>query len=158
LNDGGEHKDKLWDIYYVVNNRSSDFDWHRCLDVVESNRRQWILCAIAITHRYLGLEITDLPFRNEMRDVPGWIDRCLAREWKRSEKLEPILGSTYDKRLLMRQVLRRIPPNPIRATIEANGDLYGRRRSLYQLQVFTRRSAPFFKNSIAMLSRWLKGT
>ena len=28
LMDGGAKRDKLWDIYYAVNNRSKDFDWN----------------------------------------------------------------------------------------------------------------------------------
>jgi hypothetical protein len=149
LIDGGGYKDKLWDIYFAVENRSKDFDWNRCLDVVDGNRKRWIVCAIALAHRYLELEISDLPFADDLRKIPGWITNCLEREW-RMERLEPVVTSVHDKKLLFRQITRRIPPNPIRATIEANGDLYGSRRWWYQAVVVGRRLGPLLRQIISL--------
>lgn len=157
LIDGGGYKDKLWDIYYAVANRSADFDWDRCLNVVSSIRRGWIICAIALAHKYLGLDVAELPFSKELEHVPGWITRCVEREWARNEKLEPILASTHDKRLLLHQVSRRIPPNPIRATIEAEGDLYGKRRLIYQAKVIGRRAFPFARDTLAFAKLKARG-
>jgi hypothetical protein len=146
LIDGGRYKDKLWDIYYAVERRPDNFDWGRCLDTVSQNRRRWIICVLAIAHEYLGLAIDDLPFAGELQDVPRWVRRSIEREWNRPDDLNPVLASTHDKGLLLRQVLRRLPPNPIRATIESDGDLYGSRRWFYQMAVIGRRAGPFIKD------------
>lgn len=157
LVDGGSYKDKLWDIYYAVKNRSADFDWDRCLNVVSPIRRGWVICAIALAHKYLQLDVSDLPFSNKLENIPRWITRCVEREWTRGEKLEPILASTHNKRLLLHQITRRIPPNPIRSTIEAEGDLYGNRRLIYQAQVIGRRALPFTRDTLAFAKLKLRG-
>lgn len=146
LIDGGEYKDKLWDVYYAVENRPEAFDWSRCLDVVDNNRKRWIIGAIALARHYLGLEVDDLPFADDLKEIPKWITSCVEREWRR-ERLEPVLTSVHDKGLLFRQIMRRMPPNPIRATIEANGDLYGSRRWWYQAAVIGRRLGPFLRQT-----------
>jgi hypothetical protein len=147
LIDGGRFRDKLWDIYYAVENRKPDFDWNRCLEIVPAHRRRWVLCTVALAHRYFGLGVSGLPFAAELAIVPPWVIKCIEREWRQTERLEPILSSTRDKRLLLHQLLRRMPPNPIRATIEANGDLYGRRRWWYQVGVIGHRAGPFMKDT-----------
>jgi hypothetical protein len=157
LIDGGGYKDKLWDIYYAVQNRSADFDWERCLNVVSPIRRGWVICAIALAHKYLDLDISDLPFLDELEEIPTWITRCVEKEWARNERLEPILTSTHDKQLLLHQIVRRIPPNPIRSTIEAEGDLYGKRRWVYQAQVVGRRALPFARDTIAFAKMKIRG-
>lgn len=157
LNDGGGHKDKLWDIYYAVANRPPDFDWQRCLDTVSQNRRRWIICAIGLANRYLGLEIDDLSFAGEAKTIPKWVFRCIEREWNREGRLEPVLTTVHDKRLLFQQILRRLPPNPIRATIEADGDLYDHRRAWYQMRVLARRTGPFLRGSLAFAMTILRG-
>lgn len=156
LLDGGRFKDKLWDIYYAVRNRADDFDWTRCLEIVEPHRRRWVICAIAAAHKYLDLPINDLPFAREANTIPKWIARSIELEWKRAEDLEPVLASVHDKKLLARQIFRRLPPNPIRATIEANGDLYGPWRWWYQFMVLVRRSIPFARDCVRFISQKLK--
>ena len=146
LLDGGRYRDKLWDIYYAVENRGEGFNWKRCLEIVQPHRRRWVICAIAAAHKYLDLNIGDLPFAQGARTLPAWIARCIEVEWKRADDLEPVLASVHDKKLLARQIFRRIPPNPIRATIEGNGDLYGSWRWWYQIMVLFRRSMPFARD------------
>lgn len=148
LVDGGQYRDKLWDIYYAVDRRHADFDWSRCLDRVEPHRRRWVICVIGLAHRYLGLGIDDLQFADEARDLPRWLTKCVEREWHRSGRLEPVLSSTRDVTLFLNQVRRRLPPNPIRCTIEENGDLYGGWRWWYQLKVLTRRSIQFVRDLV----------
>jgi len=157
LIDGGRFKDKLWDIYYAVENRNSNFDWSRCLDVVSPIRRRWVTCAIGIAHIYLGLDIGGLPFEAEAIKIPKWIKRCIENEWKQSYNFEPILTSTHDMRLFAHQIFRRIPPNPIRATIESEGDLYSNRRPIYQAKVFARRLGPFLQDSLHLMKVKMRG-
>jgi hypothetical protein len=138
LTDGGAHKDKLWDIYYAVHNRAPDFDWERCLGTVSDRRRRWVLYTIGIANRYLGLEIDDLPFAEKARNFPIWMIKVLEKEWRRHEFLQPVTSFLRQPSALLSQLARRVPPNPIRATIEMEGDLGGSRRPLYQFASMVR--------------------
>jgi len=156
LNDGGANRDRLWDIYYLITNRPDSFDWSRCLDVVSPRRRRWIICTIGLTHKYLGLNISDLPFRDEVKQIPEWVIRCVEREWKRGGHIQPLLGSFGSLRLFFDQVSRRLPPNPLRAVIEGEGDLDRRFRFDYQVRVLLRRAIPFFENTGDFFARRLR--
>ena len=153
LVDGGAYREKLWDIYYAVARRKSDFDWPTCLDSVKPHRRRWVITAIAIANRYLGLDIDDLPFVDEIESVPKWIYRSIESEWARDIPLEPILAAAHDRALLADQIVRRMPPNPIRATIECEGELFSDRRSWYQLKVIAKRLGPFIADTWTYLRR-----
>ena len=118
LTDGGQYKDRLWDIYYAIENRPPDFDWHLLLETVSETRRNWIITAIAVTKKYLGLRTTQLPFDNELNSYPAWIDKTLAREWASEVRLRSLDTSMNDPKQFWEQVRKRIPPNPIQATIE----------------------------------------
>ena len=133
LTDGGAHKLRLWDIYYAVANRPADFDWERCLETIPVNRRRWIITSIGIAHAYLGLDIEDLPFQDEARSVPRWIIKCIESEWKSDVRLEPVIMHLRSPSSLLKQVRKRIPPNPIRATIEMEGRIEARTRIFYQI-------------------------
>lgn len=133
LNDGGAYKYRLADIYYAVTNRSADFDWARCLDTIPENRRRWILATIGITHRYFDLNIDDLPFREEAKDIPQWMIECIEAEWRAEIRLDPVVSSIRSPSSFFTQLRMRLPPNPIRATIELEGRLDARTRVFYQL-------------------------
>jgi hypothetical protein len=152
LIDGGRFKDKLWDIYYAVENRPADFHWERCLGNIPDYRKDWVIIAIGIARHYLDLRVDDLPFMVNSKPIPQWILKTVEDEWKKAKELMPILSTTTDKRQFMTQMFRRFPPNPIRATIEGNGDLYGHMRSWYQVMVLVRRSGPFLKGLFRLMT------
>ena len=156
LTDGGSNQDRLWDTYYLIANRPANFDWSRCLDVVAAHRRRWITCTIGLAHRYLGLDIGDLPFTDEAASIPNWVAKCVEKEWKRGGNIEPVLTSTYDWAVFLDQLKRRIPPNPIRAVIEAEGSMDRSFTLDYQMRVLGRRSLPFLKDVGEHLRRRLK--
>ena len=142
LNDGGQYKERLWDIYYAVENRPSDFDWKTCLESVSETRQNWVKTAIAITKKYLNLQTRDLPFHDELVTYPRWIDKCLASEWSSDLRLRPLDASLNDPRLFFKQMRKRLPPNPIEATIESEALFDERSRLPFQMKSIAMRLRP----------------
>jgi hypothetical protein len=142
LTDGGGYKDRLWDIYHAVNNRSADFSWAKCLDSVSPKRKFWTVCAIGLAHQYLGLKTDDLPFRDEFKNIPRWVHRALEKEWADEVRLIPLQNYLHDKKNLWKQIKKRIPPNPITATILVGGAIDNTPRIFYQAANIFQRSIP----------------
>lgn len=132
LIDGGAKKEKLADIYYLVKNRSPEFDWERCLNVVSQTRRKWITCTIALAGIYLDLDLKDTPLAAEKVEIPKWLLKALEKEWQSDVLLLPIHYYLNNRRELWRQIKKRIPPNPIQATIDMEGEFDNRPRFFYQ--------------------------
>ncbi len=152
LNDGGAYKDRLWDIHYAVQNRQPDFDWDLCLNTTTTVRRRWIICAIGLAHRHLGLQIDDLSFADEAKIIPAWIEKALEKEWKSQVRLRPLITCLHDRKLMFEQVRKRLPPNPIQSTIEMEGSFDAPSRVYYQLGGFFKRIAPATTKMFMMLS------
>lgn len=148
LTNGGEDRERLWDIFYAVANRPPDFDWSLCLDVVSDHRRGWIIATIGLAHRYLGLSIVDLPFSKEALRLPRWLTNCLEREWKRRERLQPLHTALTDRRALLKQIRKRIPPNPILATIECEAPIDDSSRVVYQIRDTFKRLGPSLRRVV----------
>ncbi len=142
LNDGGENQERLWDIYYAVANRSPKFDWSKCLDPVSAIRRGWVICTIGLAHKYLGLDISDLPFQSEAKQIPGWVTSTLEREWANELRSRPLQFCLNDPKLFLFQIKKRIPPNPIQATIQMEAPIDESGRTLLQLRNIGRRILP----------------
>ena len=132
LIDGGAKKEKLEDIYYAVENRPAEFDWNRCLNVVSKTRRRWIVCTIALAVKYLGLDLKDTPLADETVEIPKWLIKALEKEWRSDVPLLPIHYYLTNRKELWRQIKKRIPPNPIQATIDMEGEFDNRPRMFYQ--------------------------
>ena len=132
LGDGGAYRGRLWDIYYAVSNRPKSFDWNRCLNTVSRKRRKWIILTIGLAHEYLGLYIDDLPFADEAVQFPSWLVPALEDEWNSGVPLTSLHLCLKDRRLLWRQIKKRIPPNPIQATIDTEGHFDEKSRLFYQ--------------------------
>ncbi len=145
LNDGGAYKERLWDIHYAIENRPRDFDWNRCLNIVSPTRRQWILTVIGLTHKYLDLDISGLPFASESAEVPEWVINTVENEWKSSVRIASIDMYVHDPVTFVQQLEKRLPPNPIQATIECEGSFAARTRVHYQFKSFFRRLGPSVK-------------
>lgn len=142
LTDGGWFRDRLWDIYYAVENRPHDFDWEVCLGAVSPNRRRWVICTIGLAHRYLGLNIEDLPFRDEAANIPRWLVRAVEKEWASSVRLLPLQDFINRPADLFRQIRKRMPPNPISATVDVEGSFDSQFRFQYQLGSIMKRLGP----------------
>lgn len=153
LTDGGWFRERLWDIYYAVDNRPPDFDWSMCLDVVNRDRRLWVVYTVGLAHRYLGLGIDDLPFRDEAASVPLWLARAVEREWESGVRLLPLQDFVDRPADLMRQLAKRLPPNPISATIDVEGSFDSRFRIHYQVGSIIKRVGPSFKRLFRQIFR-----
>ncbi len=153
LNDGGANKERLWDIYYAVANRPSDFDWSKCLDPVSRTRRGWVICAVGLAHKYLDLNIDDLPFRDEALKIPGWVIRTVEKEWASNEPLRPLQTCFGDPKLFVRQLRKRFPPNPIQATIQMEVPIDETDRIAIQFRNAFHRTKPSLSRIFEVLKR-----
>lgn len=138
LNDGGAYREKLKDIHYAVENRRADFNWDRCLNIVNKKRRRWTVCAILLAHKYFATKIDDTPIADE-KELPKWLIKAVEKEWAHPVRLQPLVFFLKDRASFWQQLKKRIPPNPIQATIEMGGDFDSRYRVHYQLlDIFSR--------------------
>lgn len=142
LNDGGENKERLWDIFYAIKNRSSNFDWDKCLNVVIPKRRLWIIMVILLTEKYLNLDISDLPTDVKNEKLLDWLPKKLEKIWSRKYRFLPLVFVKDNYRLLLYQLWYRIPPNPIMAIVGVEGDFDSRNIFYYQFKYFLKRSIP----------------
>ncbi len=139
LTDGGSNKDRLWDIYYLIENRPAGFDWDRFLKSVDVKRQRWLICTVGLAQRFLGLDLSDTPIETEARDLPNWFVRTVEQEWASETRLVPLEATLRDPRLLFKQIKKRFQPNPIWATVQMNGSFDARTRFFYQIGSFFKR-------------------
>jgi hypothetical protein len=149
LTTGAENRERLFDIVYAVGNRPDSFDWSTCLDPVTRERRSWIVSTIGLAHRYLGLSLDGVPFAEEARDLPKWLTDCVERGWAEEVRLRGLDESITDTSMFLKQVRKRLPPNPIQATVFCEGMFDHRPRIGYQVRDIIGRVRP----SIRRISR-----
>lgn len=142
LNDGGVNREKLWDIYYLVANRPADFDWQRALDSVGEKRRRWIICAILLAEKYLGLDLSGTPLANESKQLPRWLTRSIEYSWNVPTREVPLWLLTKQPAEFLKQLRSRLLPNAVRATIEMEGDIDASTRFFYRTGNFFQRLLP----------------
>jgi hypothetical protein len=136
LTDGGVYRERLWDIYYALQNRDPDFDWDRFLGIVSERRRRWLVCTAGLAGYYLGLDLSDTPISVEARDIPRWLIDTIDKEWASETTPWPLELSLHDRTLLAKQIRRRLRPNPIWATVQMEGSFDARTRVFYQIGNF----------------------
>jgi len=153
LTDGGTNKARLWDIYYLIANREADFDWDRFLAPVSERRQRWLLCTVGLAQRYLGLDLDDAPIKDQVGDLPGWLIKTVEREWATETKAQPLETVIYDRKKLVKQIWKRMHPNPIWATVQMEGSFDAKTRFFYKIGNTFKRIMP----SISRISNTLRG-
>lgn len=137
LADGGVNKERLLDVYYMIKGRAVDFDWERFLGKNET-RRRWVECVVGLTSLYYGLELKDTPLEGVSNRIPKWVLETVEREWSFGYKLVPLHICLRARNLkeFFRQLRRRLPPNPLQAMVEVEGELTETRFvvAVYQLK------------------------
>ncbi len=123
LTDGGIFKERLWDIYYLINSLSSDFDWKRSLDIAGAKRKKWVILTIAVVRDHFGLNVENLPEEIGKAKIPRWMSDTLEREWKFENRLLPLSFGIRKPSLLIEQISRRLPPNPLASIVEVEGEI-----------------------------------
>jgi urease accessory protein UreE len=139
LTDGGAYRERLWDIYYAVENRPADFDWDRFLGTVSERRKKWLLCCLGLTKTYLGLNLENTPVAGMVNNIPAWVIETVEREWADEVRLQPLQSSLHNRKILWQQIKKRIPPNPIQATVDMEGEFDDSPRIFYQIGDFVKR-------------------
>lgn len=145
LNDGGAHRERLWDVYYAVANRPTDFDWSRCLEVVTPKRKMWVVTAIKLAEKYLGLDTRNTPISEMQGALPGWVVKTVEKEWSRAAKLKPLNFKQLNFKDLLEQIKIRTPPNPIQATVEMDEEFDDKPRGVIQLRNILQRLKKMFQ-------------
>ncbi len=155
LVDGGEYRWKLQDIKYLVENRPSNFDWKKCLESVSDKRQKWILVTIALAQKYYNLTVADLPFLDKISEpnfIPNWLIQSIEKNWQKDIKLQPLRYVLSNPKLLWHQIKKRIPPNPLQATIELEGKIDNTPRIFYQIGNIFWRIPPMLVRFIGKLT------
>jgi hypothetical protein len=128
----------LWlcDVAAALESRPSKFDWDRCFG---RNKRwsDWIACTIALANRLLGAELGDAPVKRRANNLPGWLIPSVLKQWSAPYPPNLPLFTTQIKANwwkpgIVRAVLQRWP-NPIQATIDADGEFDNKARLPFQL-------------------------
>ncbi|MEP6901988.1 MAG: nucleotidyltransferase family protein [Actinomycetota bacterium] len=151
LTDGGAYKDKLLDFFYLIESNRLEFDWDRCLNLISNNRRNWILKTIGLTNKYYGLDISELPFADEMKNIPQWLVKTVESEWSTKINLKPMHTLLKNKKEFWIQLKKRIPPNAIQATIDMEGNFDDSTRMFYQIGSVLVRLKPSLKRFCSAL-------
>jgi len=146
LNDGGADRQRLWDIVNTIEYRSPDFDWEKCLGVINSKRRRWVVCAIGVAYKYLGLKLINTPLDKEIQNLPKWLIRSIEKEWADDVRLFPLESYRYDKKGMWKQIKKRFPPNAVTATILMEGDFDRYPRFIFQYANLVSRLIPLLKS------------
>lgn len=145
LTDGGAYREKLSDIYYLLENRAGNFDWDRCFGKLSETRRGWIKKTVAVVHSEFELDVSTIPFADELNDIPRWFLTALEKEWASETNLKPLHTLLGKRREFWKQLTKRFPPNAIQATVEMEGKFDDAPRFYYQIGSIWVRITPSFK-------------
>lgn len=158
LTDGGAEKEKLLDIYYLLQNKNRRFDWEYCFRSIDPNRRDWIIKTVVMVNKYYKLDVSELPFAVELDSVPEWFYKALEREWASGTRLRSIFSYYENREEFWRQIKKRLRPNPIQSTVFMEGRFDRSPRIFYQVGSFLKRLKPAIPKALNILKDKLRKT
>lgn len=156
LNDGGAARERLLDIYHLIKNHASEFDWISCFEGISENRKDWIIKTISLVESEYELDGIDFPFETNSDLIPQWLFKTLRKEWTSEVRLIPIHTLLGKPRELWKQLKKRFPPNAIQATIDMEGRFDDTPRFFYQIGSILIRTVPSVKRILSSLKISLK--
>ncbi len=133
----------LWlcDVSAALESCSPRFDWDRCLGG-NKRRANWVLCAIGLAHELLGARLGDGPVKAGATGLPGWLIPSVLEQW--NAPYPPNLGAPIRECIWepvqFFKAIRKRWPNPIQATVAADGQLNGAPRLPFQIVNCMRRA------------------
>jgi hypothetical protein len=151
LTDGGAYKERLLDIFYLLQNNLESFDWDLCFSRIDQNRRDWIIKTIAMVKRFYALDVSKMPFAEELDSVPKWFIKELEREWASERRLTDIFAVWRDRKAFWIQLKKRLHPNAIQATVFMEGKFDESPRIYYQAGSFFKRFKPSVRKALWLL-------
>src|SRR5205823_8138049 len=138
----------LWlcDLGLLLESMSSEFDWELCLGK-DNRRSNWILAAIGLARALLDASINDEGISGRA-GAPAWLVESVLKNWEApfagahapQKHRAPIRSYIRRPRGVVSDLARRWP-DPILATISANGTFGRRRRRRYQILNCLQRAA-----------------
>lgn len=141
----------LWlcDIAAAVENRETSFDWDRCLGP-RRRRADLVACAIGLAHVLLGADVSNTPIAPRAQGLPSWLVSDVLKQWETPYSMSqapathqaPMSKYLRDPRGLVAD-LRRRWPQPIEATLYANGPFNEAPRWPFQFAECVGRAAKF---------------
>jgi len=144
LKHGGWRPLWLCDIAALLERLPERFDWDRCLGPNELYA-VWILCTIGLAQDILRAEVSNPPPFLQDLALPRWLVNSILNRW--SNPNSPDLSLFVDQvRHCWRQPRRLIEalwerwPNPIQATVDADGPFDDRARLPFQLRNYKSRA------------------
>lgn len=124
LLDGGLFYEKLWDVYYLVKNRSETFDWDLCL--ADDISASWVKFVIACCAKYQRLSLDNIPFRNET-SAENYLSKnylkILENRWKNPYRLVELNSIRQDRKQFWQQIGLRLKPDPFKAAVNTSSKL-----------------------------------
>lgn len=116
----------LWlcDVAAALESRPEYFDWERCLGKDEK-RADWVLSSLALAGQLLGANTGDTPAHDKIPGLPKWLVISVLKQWESPypKNLPKFIDQLREDGLSVKtlQGICQRWPNPIQATIDANG-------------------------------------
>lgn len=132
----------LCDIGAGLERLPAGFDWAYCLSGA-ARRSTWVLAALLLAHRLLGVPIAHLPREARTIRLPGWLASDVLREWGAPRPpLVAMAAAGRDPRKALAAVATRWPSGT-EATLRLDGSLNVLPRFPLQLRTFLARAVRF---------------